>query len=221
MNGMWKDFVIPLATIILTPGLSFWVIRYELRRGHDFWVKQFEYEKKHEEFKLKVDLLQSASNLVGRFNDLIVHHHIYASSRDTALALRGALSTDQPEVAKYYGDEYESHRSKAADSYLKYRAASIELSSLGAVLGVYFGQEVTKLAHAVRDKGSIAVKPPRSPGEIAEELQATVAAGLSIEEAKDAIAQDYDSRCQAHRPIAETEALLQAVYTAVYGARAN
>lgn len=200
--------IISIATLTLTPLLSALVIRYQLSEGHGYWRSQQNYLREKERFGLRVNLLKRSTSVMNKCHDLVTHHHIYASSRDTAIALASAID---PQTSAYYKEEYERFRSKAAESYLESRLLSSQISEIAVEASVYFNIGIRQHIIEYREKFKAAMAPPLSAEKVKEIVTEELAATANPNDARDKVAQIYDSKTGAEELAKEAGHILEQI----------
>jgi len=158
----------------------------------EIWREQQKLLWLREECKLKIKVFKRSTRLINKFNDKIVNHQIYASSRDIALALSETKQSLGKEVRDFYRGEYESFRGKAEGSYLEFRDLSFELGELAALLAVYFDKKLYELVLEIRNKGNQAVQPAITQSQIVANIEAALAHGMDVNSAKMIVGKEYD-----------------------------
>lgn len=185
----------------------------------EIWQDQQKLVWFQEEYKVKVDLFERSASLVNSFNDKIVHHQIYASSRDIALAL-SELDIDESEK-KFFRNEYHSYREKAEISYLAFRETSLEMNQLAALLSIYFGDGLYQIILSIRNRGNEAIKKLLDNEKIKDLLQEELARSKLTDKAKDYAAEKYDSLWQPLRPARETHNFFESIKRQMVDERKN
>ncbi|OLO12602.1 hypothetical protein BTW10_03830 [Chromohalobacter japonicus] len=185
----------------------------------EIWQNQQKLVWFQEEYKVKVNLFERSALLVNNFNDKIVHHQIYASSRDIALGI-SELDINESEKDFFRG-EYHTHREKAESSYLAFRETSLEMNQLAALLSVYFGDDLYHIILNIRNRGNEAIKKPLDKESIKELLQDELARSGLTDKAKDYAAEKYDSLWQPRRPARETHEFFESIKRQMVDEREN
>ena len=191
----------------------------EVYKG-EIWQEQQKLLWFQEECKLKIDIFKKSVVIVNKFNDKIVNHQIYSSSRDMALAFSEMKQSLDQSARDYYRSEYESFRIKAEASFLDFRAISTELSELSALLAIYFDPSLHELALEIRDKGNLAMKSQFTPIQIAEKINEVFAQNHDLNVTKTLVGAIYDKTYEALIPNREAQSFLEKIRNAAASARA-
>lgn len=206
---------VSIGTLILTPLFSALVVRYQLARNQSYWKEQQRHLRDQEQFKIRIEQFQRTVGCANRFYDRLVSHHIFISCRYLSLVLSDALRSSNPEAAKYYRQEYEDFRQKAAQSYLDIRELSVQLTEQAALLRVFFGDEVSDALARFRDKGNTAINPAMSDAEMLERFNTLVNQGTTADDAKRIIEQEYDARQNTVYPKSELQLFISIIVKCV------
>jgi hypothetical protein len=186
----------------------------------EIWHEQQKLLWLREEYKLKIETFKRSTKLINQFNDKIVNHQIYASSRDLALAISNTQQPLEKEVKDFYRSEYESFRVKAEKSYLEFRDLSFEIGELAALLSIYFENKLYDLALDIRNKGNQAIKAALTPAQIAENIETILAQGKDLNSAKMIISEAYDAAYDHLIPKKDAHDFFELIKKAAENARA-
>lgn len=186
----------------------------------EIWHEQQKLLWLREEYKLKIETFKRSTKLINQFNDKIVNHQIYASSRDIALAISNTQHPLEKEVKDFYRGEYESFRVKAEKSYLEFRDLSFEIGELAALLSIYFENKLYDLALDIRNKGNQAIKAALTPTQIAANIEATLTQGKDLNSAKMSVSEAYDAAYDHLIPKKDAHDFFELIKKAAENARA-
>ena len=193
MKNEQIQFLLSVATLILTPFLSAFVVRHQLKQSHYWWVKQQKFLEAQKYSDKKYDTFENAATILPKLKSLLLDQQVFLFSKNQCEYMLKHCKKPEAVDREFVKKELERYTQLVVEQNRAIRDVTSYAQQIGIISRKFYSEKGTQLFQAFFQKIKESHNPVLSLQEIIAFLNKKLDDGVDLDMANAELGTHFDA----------------------------